>query len=554
VTIEMLSGRPERVPAADRPDPPPGPTAAAAEATARRRWRGAARRAVAVPLVVLAPLAALAPTADHRYNVYWHGGEIRHNPWELIEYSFVTIPLYFTNGNFRPLGRMLEGAVDLAAFLLMDFLGLPANVALRAVSFAAAALLTVVAVLFVESLVARGRLVEQVPSRLSAAVPFAVGAGFVAAGGTSTTILFGGLYWLSSALVLAVAAVLCRAVTVDPVPVGRWRGTLALLTGMALAAFNEMAYLALPLAVVAVFARGRWVLGLDRRRLLATAGARLTGLLWLGFLPIFLPVRIMIFMRCSDGSCYQGSDLSLGPQALLTWPNRMLSWLPPLMWQTATRSTEGAWLTGAVTLAAALILGVLAGRAWLDLKSLAPVDRGQAYGLTAAAAAVLVLGSSLAALNVEVQGRVADGRWGEGWRDSAVTGVGGPLLVLALCALVTYRQRLVTGILVVLLAGTATVSTAANKAWQDATAHNRSAILNNAVAHEIADFDRSRAGNERRCALREEFRQTYQNGVSNAKDTAEYPGARSPIGRFDATVDTATRQLYGARFCRGGQP
>lgn len=316
-----------------------------------------------------------------------------------------------------------------------------------------------------------------------------------------------------------------------------------------------MAYLALPLAVVAVLVRGRWVLGLDRRQMLSSAGARLTGLLWLGFLPVFLPIRIMIFLHCSDGTCYKGSDLSLDGQALVALPNRMLSWLPPLMWQTATRSTEGAWLTGALPLVAALILGVLAWRAWVDLARLAPVDRRQAFAVAGVALAVLVLGSALAALNAEVQGRVADGRWGEGWRDSAVTVVGGPLLVLGLLiGFLRSRQRLVTAVLVVLLAGMATVSAAANKAWQDATAHNKSAILNNAVAHEVANFDRSAAGNERRCALREQFRETYQNGISNAKDTAEHPGARSPLGRFDATVDTATKQLFGTRFCRGGRP
>ncbi len=540
---------------AEDPVPPPGPSGAAAPARAGRLWRSTARRAVLVPLVVLAPLAALAPTADHRFNIYWHGGEIRHNPFELIRYSWVTIPLYFDNGNFRPLGRMLEGTVDLAAFLLMDFLGLPANVAFRAVSFLAAAVLTLVAVVFAESVMARGRLFSAAPSRLSAAVPFAVGAGFIAAGGTSPAILFGGLYWLSAALVLTVAAVVCRAVTADRQPLGRRRGVLAVLVGAALAAFNEMAYLALPLAVVAVLVRGRWVLGLDRRQLVTSAGARLTGLLWLGFLPVFLPIRIMIFLHCSDGTCYKGSDLSLDGQALVALPNRMLSWLPPLMWQTATRSTEGAWLTGALPLVAALILGVLAWRAWVDLAGLAAVDRRQALGLAAVALAVLLLGSALAALNAEVQGRVADGRWGEGWRDSAVTVVGGPLLVLGLLAgFQRARQRLATTVLLVLLAGLATVSTAANKAWQDATAHNKSAILNNAVAHEVANFDRSAAGNERRCALREQFRETYQDGISNAKDTAEHPGARSPLGRFDATVDTATNQLFGMRFCRGGRP
>jgi hypothetical protein len=547
VTIDMVKApdpvadESAGVPAAPRgADRPAGP----------RLWRSTARRAVLAPLVVLAPLAALAPTADHRFNIYWHGGEIRSNPLELITYSWVTIPLYFDNGNFRPLGRMVEGGVDLAAFLLMDFLGLPANIAFRAVSFLAAVVLTLAAVVFAESVVARGRLFSAAPSRLSAAVPFAVGAGFIAAGGTSTTILFGGLYWLSAALVLTVAAVLCRVGRVT-----RGGVALAVLAGAALAAFNEMAYLALPLAAVAVLVRGRWVLGLEGRDLLRSAGVRLTGLVWLGFLPVFVPVRVMIAVHCADGGCYKGSDLAVGGQALGALPNRMVSWLPPLMWQTATRSTDGAWLAGAVTLAAAVILAVLAWRAWTDLPHLTPVDRSQGFALAGVAFALLLLGSALAALNVEVQGRVADGRWGEGWRDSAVTGVGGPLLVLGLVfALMRIRQRMLTGLLVVLLAATATVSTAANKAWQDATAHNKSAILNNAIAHEVADFDRSGTGNARRCDLREQFRTMYQNGISNSKDTNEYPGQRSPLGRFDATVDTATRQLYGMRFCRGGRP
>jgi hypothetical protein len=557
VTIETLSGPPEqRVPdAADRPDrtgevtgpPPENPGT-------RRLWRSAARRAALVPLVVLAPLVALAPTADHRYNVYWHGGEIRSDPFELIRYSWVTIPLYFDNGNFRPLGRMVEGFMDLAAFLLMDFAGLPANVALRVVSFVAAMVLTGVAVIFAESVVHRGRLFASAPSRLSAAVPFAVGAGFVAAGGTSTTILFGGLYWLSAALILAVAAVLCRAVTAESRRVGRTRGALALLAGAALAMFNEMAYLALPLAVVAVLVRGRFVLGLDRRQLLASAGTKLTGLLWLGFLPVFVPVRVMIFLHCADNACYRGSDLSLDGQALVALPNRMLSWLPPLMWQTATRSADGGWVVGALPLVAAVILGFLAWRAWKDLDGLSPVDRGQAFAVAIAGFAVLLFGSCLAALNAEVQSRVADGRWGEGWRDSAVTGVGGPLLVLGLLAAACAgrRQRWGVGTVVVLLAVTATISTAANKAWQTDTVGNKSSILNNAVAHEIADFDRSAAGDARRCGLREQFVVLYQNGISNSKDLYEYPGQRSPVGRFDATVDTATKQLYGVRFCRGG--
>jgi hypothetical protein len=525
---------------------------------ARRLWQRVATRAVGVPLVVLAPLIALAPTADHRFNVYWHGADFLNHPLHLVTENVRTIPLYFDRGNFRPLGRMLEGGVDLAAFLLMELLDLPANEAFRLVSFLAAAVLTVAAVVFAESVLARGRLFGSAPSRLAATVPFAVGAGFVAAGATSTTVLFGGLYLLSTALVITVAAVACRAVTTGVTRLGRVRGILAVLAGAALAAFNELAYLALPLAVVAVLVRGRIVLGLGWRPMLTGAGARLVGLLWLGFLPVFIPVRAIIYGNCADGDCYTGSDLAIGGDALVTWPNRMLSWLPPLTWQTATRGADGSWLVGLLPLVALLLLALLAWRTALDLPRLSPVDRRQAYGLAVVAAVLLALGAALAALNGEVQAAAVEGRWGLGWRDSGVTGVGGALVVLALYHAVLgraaqRRRQQWAAIALLLLTGVATVSAAANKSYSDATGSGRSAILNNRIAQEIADFDTTAAGNERRCALRAQFAAAYQM-PTNGDDAADLPGARTALGRFDATLNMATRRLDGRPFCSGGKP
>ena len=136
---------------------------------------------------------------------------------------------------------------------------------------------------------------------------------------------------------------LCRAVTAaGRNRVGWRRGGYAVLVGAALAMFNEMAYLALPLAVVAVFVRGPVGAGLGPRQVLSSAGARLTALVWLGFLPVFLPVRVMIYLHCSGGGCYRGSDIAPSADMLVAWPNRMLSWLPPLMWGTATKRRRGA--------------------------------------------------------------------------------------------------------------------------------------------------------------------------------------------------------------------
>jgi hypothetical protein len=234
------------------PPPPVGPL-----------WRRAWWRAVLVPLTVLAPIVALAPTRDHRFNIYWHGALFRANPLEIVPDTIRSLPGYLGVGNFRPLGRMLEKSLDLLAYSLSGVLGLPINVTFRLVSFLAAVVLCVVAVLFAESLVSRGPLFRRAPSRLAATVPFAVGAGFIAAGPASPVILFGGLYLLSGALVLGIGAAACR-VGPDRARLGWWRIALLLVAGAALACFNEIAYLALPFATVAVLLRCTLVPGLGR--------------------------------------------------------------------------------------------------------------------------------------------------------------------------------------------------------------------------------------------------------------------------------------------------
>src|SRR5690349_12760122 len=157
-------------------------------------WRRALLRAALAPLVVLAPIVALAPTADHKYNVYWHGGRFRDDPLRIVPDTLDSLPGYLRNGNFRPLGRMLEKLADLAAYALAD-VGVPANIGLRVVSIAAAILLGVAALVLAESVAGRGRLFRTAPSTLAAVTPSAVAAGLVASGRSSPVVLFGGLYF-----------------------------------------------------------------------------------------------------------------------------------------------------------------------------------------------------------------------------------------------------------------------------------------------------------------------------------------------------------------------
>lgn len=509
-------------------------------------------RAALVPLTVLLPLVTLAPTADHRFNLYWHGGDFRAHPLRQLAEPFRTVPIYLDFGNFRPLGRLVERAVDVAAYLLMEILHLPANIALRVVSLLAAVVLTAAAMLLSESITARGRLFREPPSPLTVLVPYGVGAALVAAGATSTTVLFGGLYFLSAALVLGVAAACCRAVSADGHALRAVPAVAAVLSGAALAAFNEIAYLALPLAAVAVVARGRLVLGLDRRSLLRDRATRLVGLLWLGFLPVFVPVRWLIARACDTGDCYRGSDVALGPDLGLAWVHRMAAWLPPVQWQEAARGADGSWAIGLLPALALVTLALLARGTWADLRGWR-VDRRAALAVAVSAGAVLVLGAVMAAANGDTQAAAVAGRWGLGWRDSGLAAAAGvPALLGLVLALAKWRHTPVALLALLVLAGAG--SAAANGTYAADSAGRQSSVVNNAIAHEVAVFDRTPAGNTRRCALRAEFRVLYPDLPYSRFARAEVPGTATPTERLEVTIDMATRQLYGRPFCAPDQP
>jgi hypothetical protein len=507
-------------------------------------WRRTLARAAVVPLTVLAPLVALAPTADQRFNIYSHGAQFRDNPLRIVPDTVRSLPTYLGSGNFRPLGRMLEKAVDLVAYRLTDLLGLPANIASRLVSFAAAILLTVVATVLVDSVVARGRLFRRAPSTLAALTPFAVGAGFVAAGTGSTTVLFGGLYLTSTAVVLGTAAVVCRAVSPAGRRLGWWLGLAGVAGGVALACFNEITYLALPLATAAAMVRGRWVLGLGWRRLATGRGAKLLGAGWLGFLPIFVIVRIAILNYCHQHVCYYGSDVTLGVPALKTLPIRLISWLPPLTWEAAVSDGGRFWPFSAITAGALLLLGLLAWRTHREMPRLSAVDGRGALGVAAVAGVLVLLGAGMAALNADVQVAVGRGEWGAGWRDSGLTGTAGAMIMLAVlhAALMptqlmpAHRRRWGVILLLALMVAGGALSAAANKEYRDSKVGRPPDLLANRVAEEMANFDRTPAGDVRRCALLRDFAVLYPTNIVWQK-------------RLAGSLNGAAEQIAQVRFC-----
>lgn len=510
------------IPAARSPEPSERPENP-------RLWGHVVRRCVLVPAIVLTPLLAVAPSRDHRFNVYWHGGLFRADPAAIVTHTIASSDAYLRLGNFRPLGRMLEKSLDLLAFTGMQQLGLPATVMLRAVSVLAAMALTLAVVVLAESLLNRGRLRGGTPSVVALLLPYAVGAGFVAAGQDSPVILFGGLYFSTAAVVLLVAATACRLDRLR-----WWSGVLAVTAGAALAIFNEPAYFAVPLATAAVAARGRFVLGLSPRQLLVSPGARFAGLLWAGFLPVFATIRWIIRGFCAGGGCYQGSDLIVDARSVLLLPVRMTAWLPPLQWRAATGDGTGNWLRGVVPVVAIVLLVALAVRTRAVLGGAVRPDNRELTGLTAVAVVIIACGALLATLSVAVRAALNGAQlWEQGWRDSALTVPGGMLLVVSLLLLT--GRRAVTGALVVLVLCGA-VSATANRAYAGATATLRTAQLDNRIAAAMGAFERSRAGNVRRCALLDEALLTNRH-----KPFLQH--------RYADSLDLAARALAGVPFC-----
>ncbi len=447
-------------------------------------WRRLAVRCALAPAAVLVALATLPPHPD----VYRHGATVRNNPWALLTENLTTIPLYLRYGTFRPLGRLADWSADLAAYLLMELVRLPAGIALRLVATLTAIVLAGVVVVCAEAVTARGRMFASPPGRTLALLPFAV-AGCLVAGGPPRP--------LSIAVVLGVTAWLCR---------GPRRVFAVVAAGAALAAYDEVAVFAPLLATIVVAVRAWLVCGSGRAETLRRL--RPAGLLWLGFLPVYVPIRVVLGERGHRG--YE-------------WG--LISWLPPVQWNTAMLQVTRPSLL--VLLVALVAFAVLAWRTAGELGRLPNLDRRPAAGLAVTGAAVLLVGASV---------------------DRGLAAAGGVLLLVGLLGArdsVAVHRLSLAGLALV-AAGSAVV----NQAYAGAQNRYPDALVVTAIAGEIAHFDPSDAGDARRCALRDRFAELTAGAGYGPLQAQELPGTYSAVARLDVSLDMATVQLHGEPYCR----
>lgn len=512
-----------------------------------RAWWPLLWRTALLPVLVTLPLWGIAFRADERFNVYRFGAEYGRRPQGLLIDQITTVPFFLRNGNFRPVGRVVERAQELAVFQAAEAAGLAPNIVMRLSASAMLGVLAVVLVLVVQTLSSVHPLRTTPPVRATGLVGPLFAVGLVAATNQSAVVLFTNLYVHASLLVLGVGLLAARRAHLE---LGRPRPSrlaLAAALGAVCASFNEIGYLAAPTVVLLPLLRGRAALGLGWTELSRTHAARLVGAFAVGFTAVFVPVRIIIARLCADVSCYAQSAIAISPDSLGLLLQRVTSWFPPTAWSVAVGSVDGRWyvtsnLVLALIAASAVVVSVQLLRRRHDA---APVSRASALALVAAGAAVTVLAGTIGAIS---EGRLDAWREGtllagSGWRDTPLIIAGTTLALTGVLELLDGRLsrstrrpagRVATALLAVGLFGTIL----ANDTFATRDALREEQNLHHRIAAAVVSFDRSSEGDERRCALLQEF-------------TDLQPGATAHQWRLRTGLDEVARRSADRRWCEG---
>lgn len=504
-------------------------------------------RAALLPVVVMLPTAGAAFSADKRFNVYRFGGEYDRRPWGALTDQVRSVPEYLALGNFRPLGRVVERLQDLATFEVGRLASVPFPIVMRVGSALWLAALALAAVVLARTLSGDEPVHRRSVAAVTTLVPLSFAGLLTVANLGSGLALFADLYSAVGIVVLLVAAMAARYGLLTSSRLGAGQAVVALAVGMLVACFHEMAYLAVPMAVVAVLLRGLVTCRMRARTLLRSAAAGALAMGIAGFLLVAVPVRILIAQACAAGGCYAASALSIGPQMIDALGHRVASALPLTQ---ARDLSSGVVLSRATFVDPALLalvvaVVVLALLAWRDGRSAQwPSMRG---GIALAiAGGVLLLGAAgVAAASQDVQQQVADGLpIGSGWRET-------PLAVTALAMLVTGVVGMVmagpwAGARVAGIAWTAAVivatvmaiaSVRANVEWTTRQADDPAAVLHGRIALETV----SPSGDEAyRCALLREF--------------ATQVRSERHVRRLAEALDTSERALRSRPWCTGSAP
>ena len=535
----------------------------------RSRLAGSLRLAAPV-LIGTVPLAGFAFHFDERRTIYRNAHSGTDNPLDAIRYSYRSIDTYLEIGNFRPVGRFFQSLVNGFAFEAAEATGLPPHAVHGALRLVAVLVLAMLAVRVVSSLmIAAGCR----PHPVVLLYPLALGTTLVANGRSGPLVYFSVVFVGAAALSLAV----CLAVTRDNDMRSRKmraRDVLPLaLLGAVAAMYHDLVYVAPPLAAVFMVARST-AAGLPLKSIVRTAAFGRWISLSVGFLAIFVPVRLEIAGRCAQNPCYPPSEISVSgdiPEILAT---RVLSGAPPAGWILVADLVElyGPGFGMANLVANSLLLLLLAGVAAVTIVAAVRIashgavqpcvsreratsgerhgDRCRGNGWLRLCSSLLLLGAAtvlLPALLVSLSSWVQRSRIDHGWRDTVLVQVGWSFIILsafvAVLGLVatlsrSTRANQFVAVAVATVLGTAlSLTLLANARLAQIDRQEPGSAITNQLATAAISFDPTEVGNAYRCALIDAYSQ-----MKPENSWVAGPGVREDLDRL-------MLDRHGHRFC-----
>ncbi len=531
-------------------------------------------RVAAPAMLIMAPLAGLALHSDQSIAIYQFASDYGTNPLRIIAANLAEVGEFIAKGNFRPLGRFIFYLEEAARFDLAAAVGVPPHIVQGAIRVAMAGVLAWVATCVVSALARSATDVagSSTPDRERDGIDRLVDIFPLVF--ASVLIVTGPLHPLSFfpffLITLAVTILLVPLYvasdqamsTGNPAP----RLVLPALIGLAAAMTFELMYLLPVTCITLIFLRAR-LSGMAVRDIPSTEAFHRWMALCLGFLTVFIPSRIAIAMACSANDCYGNTKPVLPEFSPGQWLGRSLSGLPVEGWFSMSPGTidpgalDQAWsgvTTNVILVLAAVALAAAGVRAAARLVKASGHEpspfpyRRFGSGLVIFGTVLALLPAFLVSLSEGLQGW-DDRGWGlHDWRDTLLVQVGWAFILYGTLVVVwsrtarhrpegkgpTRRLRLVLiAILALFLSLPPVLALGANARYAESRRSRPLTSVVNLISAASVDFDRTAAGEARRCALLAEYSELVCESCWHSGP------------RLAEQLNNLSRSRYGAAFC-----
>ncbi|MCE2510961.1 MAG: hypothetical protein J4F50_00105 [Acidimicrobiia bacterium] len=517
-------------------------------------------------LIVAVPLVGLSLQGDERRRLYRSAHHYSGNPIKSARSALRNVDAYLDAGNFRPIGRFAEGLQHGVVLEASELTGMAPHTTLGVVRLTMVLALSLICAQIVAALARSAGLTR--PKRILALYPLALGTVLVANGHSGALAQFSFVFIGAVAVILATALAVARDADME-IRGLRWHEPVTMsLLGAATAMTYDLVYAA-PAVALAYGAARAGASRMPLRDSMRTAAARRWAALAVGFLAVFIPVRIVIAQRCGQGSCYQGSELGLSSDVAELAASRSLTATPIEGWShNASIIRDSGGSLGlpdlfTTSLPALLVLAIVAATAGAAVRMGAqpstargplgntPGDEEGTDGRrawTRLAAALVALGTVTVVLAALV-GSLS--RWaqqtrpptGQAWRETLLGQVGWSLVILGVLAMLLglIRSPAVAKAAGVgacaLLGACLTLTLLANSRLAVADRHDQVSAITDQIASETVNVDTTSGGNARRCELIDRYTELVPPHLWIAG-----PGLR-------ADLDDLMVGRYGWPFC-----